>query len=215
LAPHLGFIYVTDLLAEDLPQILDRLRARTGIADWIGTTGIGIAANGGTPDLPVSGAAMETAEYYNVPAMAVMLADWPRDAYRLLAPMTDGSQAALDRHAAWIKARQPGLGVIHADPHQPGLPARIDLLAAASGAFLVGGLSSSRGAAPQVAGELGEDGLSGLLLDSGITVLAGLSQGCSPIGPLHRVTEADRNIIMSIDGRPALEVMKEEIGEML
>ena len=46
-ASNLGFLYVTDRLAEHLEGILDLLRGRTGVADWVGTTGIGVAASSG------------------------------------------------------------------------------------------------------------------------------------------------------------------------
>jgi small ligand-binding sensory domain FIST len=43
----------------------------------------------------------------------------------------------------------------------------------------------------------------------------GLSQGCAPIGPVRTVSEAAGNMIMTIDGRPALEAFCEDIGEEL
>ena len=42
---NLGFLYVTDSLAEDVGNILVYLRQRTGIEHWVGTVGIGICAN--------------------------------------------------------------------------------------------------------------------------------------------------------------------------
>jgi small ligand-binding sensory domain FIST len=48
-----------------------------------------------------------------------------------------------------------------------------------------------------------------------IEVATGLTQGCSPIGPVHTITDCDDNIVMAIDHRPALEVFKEEIGDVL
>ncbi len=42
-----------------------------------------------------------------------------------------------------------------------------------------------------------------------------LSQGCSPIGPLHRITSCERSIIATLDDRSALDVLKEDIGEVL
>ncbi len=218
----LGFVYVTDLLAEELPGILERLRQATGIADWIGTTGIGIAVNGatdnGTADTAAASSIRGAAEYYDEPAMAIMLADWAPEAYRLFSSFAGGGSAGTATwgpHAAWIKQHEPPLAVAHADPRQPGLQAVIDDLAALSGTYLVGGLASSRGIAPQIAGTLADGGVSGVMLADAIPALASLSQGCSPIGPPHLATATDRNIVMAIDDRPALEVMKAEIGEVL
>ena len=36
-----------------------------------------------------------------------------------------------------------------------------------------------------------------------------------PIGPGHEITDCQANIIIQLDGRPALDVFKEEIGEKL
>ena len=33
-----------------------------------------------------------------------------------------------------------------------------------------------------------------------------------PIGPVHRIDEARDNVVMAIDGRPALAVFREDIG---
>jgi len=58
-------------------------------------------------------------------------------------------------------------------------------------------------------------GLSGLRLDPGVTVASGLTQGCAPIGPTHAITAAQGTVLMTLDGRPALEVLKEEAGELI
>jgi hypothetical protein len=42
-----------------------------------------------------------------------------------------------------------------------------------------------------------------------------LTQGCVPLTPPHVVTEGERNIIVSLDGRPALDVLREDIGAAL
>src|SRR5207244_8390804 len=94
--------------------------------------------------------------------------------------------------------------------------------AAASGAFLVGGLVSHRCAEPLLAGDvsapqraqsaLGKAGIAGLMLAPEVAVATGLTQGCMPIGPVHRIDEARDNVVMVIDGRPALAVFTEDIG---
>lgn len=42
-----------------------------------------------------------------------------------------------------------------------------------------------------------------------------LSQGCSPIGPVREVTVAEDQNVKEIDGRPAVQVFKEDIGDVL
>lgn len=202
---NLGFLYVTDYLAADLGSILTFLRSRTGIADWVGTTGVGILAAGD----------MGRAEYFDRPAVAVMVGRFPADGYRVFAPVTDGLGGFRQSHGGWIAGRQPMLGLVHGDPRAPQAVDGLAGLAEASGAYLVGGLTSSRAGFPQIAEQVVEGGVSGVLFAGDVAVATGLSQGCSPIGPIRTVTHADGNVIAEIDERPALDVLKEDMGELL
>ncbi len=204
---ELGFLYVTDALAADLPQIVTLLRQSTGIKTWVGSVGIGIAASG--------------VEYFERPAMALLAASLPAGSWRLipnlsddlsaLAPLRDWTSEA----AAGDPLRGPSLAVVHADPRNPRLPDLVQGLAERLSGFLVGGLASSRGALDQVAGQVVQGGVSGVLFAPGTALATGLSQGCSPIGPVRTITGARQNVIFEIEGRPALDVFKEDIGEVL
>jgi len=55
-------------------------------------------------------------------------------------------------------------------------------------------------------------GLSGVLLGSEIGVATGLTQGCTPLSGSFTVTEGRDDVVMALDGRPALEVMRELCG---
>lgn len=202
---NLGFLYVTDKLAEHLEGILDLLRGRTGIADWVGTAAIGVAANSG----------QGCAEYFDRPALAVMTAALPVDSYRVFEPVHGGLAPFRTQYGGWLKSAQPLFGLVHGDPRNPMTPDILANMAEDLGLFFVGGLTSARGAHPQIAGRIVEGGVSGVLFANAVSVAAGLTQGCSPIGPVRTITEANDNIIESIDGRPALEVFKEDIGELL
>jgi small ligand-binding sensory domain FIST len=59
--------------------------------------------------------------------------------------------------------------------------------------------------------------VSGVLLSSEQLVVSGLSQGCTPIGEAYVVTEADgpHGVVKALDGRPAVEVLREAVGELL
>ena len=50
------------------------------------------------------------------------------------------------------------------------------------------------------------------MLAPGVAVATALTQGCVPIGPLRRIDEARDNVVMVIDGRPALAVFSQDIG---
>jgi small ligand-binding sensory domain FIST len=197
---RLGFLYVTDYWADALEEIAAMVRGLTGIEDWIGTVGLGICTGG--------------KEDFDEPAMAMMVAALPPDCHRLF-PAVSGDLEAFRRHAGgWIAARQGAFGIVHADPRNPKVAVLIEDLAEEVG-FLVGGLTSSRRAYGQLAGGLAEGGVSGALFAGEVAVVTGLSQGCSPIGPVRTITECAGNLAVAIDGRPALEVFKEDIGELL
>ena len=213
---ELGFVYVTDALAAHLAQIVALLRQSTGVKTWAGSVGIGIAASG--------------AEYFDQPAMAVLVAALPGTAWRLIpnlaVPNLEGESEPLDEVRRWAEGQTggplggplsgPPLGVVHADPRNPQLPQLVTDLADAVSGFLVGGLASSRGAMDQVIGhDVVHGGVSGVLFSPNVAVATGLSQGCSPIGPVRTVTGARQNVLFEIDGRPALDVFKDDIGEVL
>lgn len=195
---NLGFLYIGDRLADDAGSILTLLRQITGIEAWVGTVAVGVLAG--------------ESELFDLPAIAVMLARLPEDGFRLV-PRFDTAAAALaPAVAGWVAATPPALGLVHADPRNPHLPALLTGLAERSGAFLVGGLTSSRGAYSQICGGLTEGAASAVLFGPAVPVMTGLSQGCAPIGPGHIITACHDNVIEEIDDRPALEVFKAEVG---
>ncbi|WP_431861660.1 FIST signal transduction protein [Azospirillum sp.] len=205
---NLGFLYVTDSLAEQASSILNLLRGVTGIRDWVGTVGIGVLGGG--------------EELFDQPAIAVMAARLPEESFRVF-PVVSGDLEPMRRVAGgWLDRNGATLGLVHADPRNADLADLMTQLGEATGAFLVGGLASSRGEYPQFSGPgrgsddpVGDGGVSGVLFGNGLEVATGLTQGCSPIGPMRTITAAEENLIIEIDGRPALEVFKEDIGELL
>ncbi len=199
---NLGFLYATEALAGDLGSILAFLRERTRVQHWVGSIGLGVC-----------GAAHE---YFQVPAASALVACWPEGAFRVFGPQTAGGRALAAAEADWFARAHPAFGVVHGDPRDGRVVQTLAALSAEAGLFLVGGLAASSRAAPrQIAERVVEGGISGVVLSPDIAVATGLTQGCSPIGPVHRVTEASDNILMALDDRPALDVFKEDIGELL
>lgn len=200
---NFGIVYVTEPAAAVLPDIVQRLSAHTGVGSWVGGVGLGVC----TAD----------SEIFDEPAAAVITASLPEDDFRIFRSTKDPGAELPRRHAAWIKKSGPALAIVHADPRCPDLTKAAVDVAVASGAFLVGGLVSHRCDSPLVAGGPGEDpfgsnGVAGVMLAPEIAVATSLTQGCMPIGPVHRIDEARDNIVMVIDGRPALSVFLEDIG---
>ena len=199
----LGILYATEPAAAMLPALAAAFAEHTGIRSWVGGVGLGVCA--------------AAAEIFDQPAVAVMTAALPPDDFRIFAATGDPGSDLPRRHAAWIEASQPVLALVHADPRCRDVQRAAIETAAASGAYLVGGLVSHRCTNPLLArtpGEegLGSEGVAGLMLAPGVSVATALTQGCVPIGPLRRIDEARDNVVMAIDGRPALTVLCEDIG---
>lgn len=187
-AADLGFLYISDHLAAHAGDILTVLRGRTGIDDWVGTTGIGVLADG--------------CQLFDAPGLVAMLATVGRENRRLF------PNASPPPFPTWF-------GVMHADPRTPDLPRSVADHAAQAGGYWVGGLTASRGASPLIARGIRDGGTAGVAFSEAVSVQTGLSQGCTPIGPLHEITRGDSNLVVELDGRPAFSVLREEMGEVL
>jgi small ligand-binding sensory domain FIST len=198
---NLGFVYVTDPLADELGRITALLVQKTGVVDWVGTTGIGICATG--------------TEYFDTPAIAAMVGTFPPGSFSVFNRFDGDGEDFLAGLGDWASNGVGQFAVVHADPRDPAMMDRVPRLAEMTGSYLVGGLASSRGTYAHVAGTLTDDGLSGVVFSPDVPVATALTQGCTPIGPVREVTECQDNIAVEIDGRPAVEVFKEDIGEVL
>ena len=203
--PTLALLYITDHYASAATEILQHLSAELPlVTDWSGTVGIGIASN--------------NVEYFDEPAMAVMLLNLPSDQYRVfsgVAPLAMGFQA----HTA----------LVHADSTTFELSDLVKEMAVRTNAgYLFGGLSSSRSQNVQfaVAGDgnmrghggasgVFSGGLSGVAFGPGVGLVSRVTQGCKPVSHARVVTEVDHNVVVSLDGEPALDVMLSDLGVSL
>jgi len=200
--PTLALLYITDHFAAQAGEILEHLGAELPwVTDWSGTVGIGILSN--------------NVEYFDEPAMAVMLLELPTDQYRVfsgISPLGLGFEA----HTA----------LVHADGATHDLSELLDEMAQRTDArYLFGGLSSSRTSSVQFAvaadgnirgqgaasGVL-RGGLSGVAFGREVAVVSRVTQGCKPVSGVRTVTGADRNVVLTLDGEPALDVMLQDLG---
>ena len=195
--PTLALLYLTDHYAGQADDILEHLEAELPlITDWSGTVGIGICSN--------------NVEYFDEPALAVMLLELPTDQYRVfsgVAPLGLG----FEMHSA----------LVHADGATPDVGELIYELAHRTDAgFLFGGLSSSRSDNLQfaVAGDgnisgqgaasgVFSGGLSGVAFGPSVGLVSRVTQGCKPVSKARTVTAAERNLILELDGVAALDVL--------
>ena len=200
-AANLGFLYFTDHYAPNAAGILDLLRERTGIAHWVGSVGMGVIAVG--------------AEYMDEPGMAILVGAFPEQDFRLFSGKSRPPARAEKTASGAVAA---DFAVVHGDLNTADMSSLIeDMSHKLDSGFLTGGLTSSRCASVQIAGDVLEGGLSGVVFSSDVKVRTALTQGCSPIRagafPLrHRLTGCEGHVIETLDGRPALEVFMEDIG---
>jgi small ligand-binding sensory domain FIST len=180
----LGLVYFTDVLIEEAGQILEALREQTGVADWIGSVGTGVIATG--------------TEYQDEPAIAAMVADV--DSYAVFSGRRP------------LRGAAPHFAVVHADPAAPDLPGLVsDMTLKMASGYVVGGISSARSRTVQIANEVLTGGISGAAFGEQVAVATRLTQGCTPYPGRFRVTECEENIVVSLDGRPAFDVLKDVI----
>jgi len=196
----LGFLYITDVLADHGADILDWFRERTVVEHWTGAVGIGICATG--------------REYLDEPAIAVMVADIEPGTFRVFSGITSPEQ--VDRASLKCGNTPANFAIVHADPGNREIGDLVTKLAErVESGFLVGGLTSSRRQNVQFANGVIEGGVSGVSFTDAVTVATRLTQGCTPIAPKHAITSSQRNVIVTLDGQPALDVFKQDIGEVL
>ncbi len=194
---NLGFVYATDYYAPHFGEIVERLKAETGIQLWSGTVGLGIA----TPE----------GEVFDRPALAIMVGRFPADSFRLFGPVTKSSELA-SLAPGWLERQLGTVALLQGDSRTPELETLIADLGEAAKAFPLGGLTASRaGPASAIGGRAG--GLSGVLFGGAVEIVSGLTQGCAPLGPAMTITGAEGNVISAIDGRPAAEMLIEAVDK--
>lgn len=203
-APPLGLIYITDHYAAQAQDILDFFSNELpSVTDWAGTVGVGIAAN--------------NVEYFDEPALSVMLCDIASEHYRVFSGV-----APLVASSAFV----PHTALLHADAHTPDVAELIAELAqrTASG-YVFGGLASSRQAVVQFArkgdGNMAgqghasgvfHGGLSGVAFAQRVDLVSRVTQGCAPISPVHTITQAEGHVVLMLDDEPALDVLVRDLA---
>jgi len=200
-APTLGLLYITDHFAQAAPEILEYLQAELPlVTDWSGSVGVGIVAS--------------NVEYWDEPALALMLLDIPPDQYRVfsgVAPLGLG----FDAHTA----------LVHADGQTLDLAGLIEEMADRTDAgYVFGGVASSRatsvhfavGGNGNISGQgaasgVFSGGLSGVAFGADVPLVSRVTQGCTPVSRVHTVTASDQNVVVELDGVAALDAMLDDL----
>jgi small ligand-binding sensory domain FIST len=139
-------------------------------------------------------------EYFDEPALVLLLASLPREQFRVFSgaqPLT-----GFDAFSA----------LVHADPSTPDLPdLLVELSQRTASGYLFGGLAASRNGTHHVADGVWQGALSGVAFAQDVALVSRVTQGCQPIGPVRRITAAEQNRIVSLDGEPALHCLLRDL----
>ena len=205
----LGWCYLSDEMSPHAEAVLQNLRARLPEVAWVGAVGAGVLAT--------------KVEYWDEPALAVMVCDLPAHTFRVfhgrqpLPSWRHGQSGGWSAHVAQV----------HADARSPDLTDLISELALRTDTgYLFGGLSAGRHGCPHLAldpqaGHLDgpeawtgvwQGGLSGVAFSDAVQLVSRVSQGCAPIGPQREITACDRNVVYELDGEPALACLLRDLG---
>lgn len=193
---RLGFMYITPEFGPEAEQMLDVLRKRTRIPDWVGSVGTAVFANG--------------IEYVGEPAVTLMIGDFPEDAVQVFSgrqrpPMLDA------RTERGFRASYTAL--VHVDPQTPDVAEMIgEMSERTHSGQLFGGMSSSSTDTFQIANHVIGGGLSGAVFSSEVRTLTRMTKACHALGEPHKITRVDGQYIREIDGQPALDVLFDDLG---
>jgi small ligand-binding sensory domain FIST len=196
-----GLLYLSDSMARHGAELLNALRAATGVSIWTGCAGMALI--GGRD------------EFYETPTAVAMVGELDPDAFRLIRGPVDSYEALREQLAGFLEPDQSGRLILHADPSFAGLEALLTDIDRETAWFTTGGVSSGQGEVVQFAGGVFSGGVSGLALRESVPLAARHTQGCAPLPGQYRLSETWRNIIVKLDERPALTVFREVIGDVL
>ncbi|MCL4743945.1 MAG: FIST C-terminal domain-containing protein [Burkholderiaceae bacterium] len=195
---RLGIVYLTAALGARLDELLAALREATAVEHWVGAVAHGVCAG--------------EREISDEPALALMLADFPRGGVRVFSGR-EPPPAADERDARG--AIRSHTALVHADPATPDLPELVaDMATRTATGFLFGGIVASGGSAgaTQIADIPLSGGLSGAVFADTVSVLTRVTQGASPIAAEHQISACSSQFITELDDRPALDVLLEDLG---
>jgi small ligand-binding sensory domain FIST len=188
--PTLGFVYFTDHYAAQAEPLLAALRQRWPALAWAGCVGVGVIAGG--------------VEYFDEPALVLMLAPLPRAQFRVFSG------------AAPLAGFEAFSALVHADPSTPDLDELlVEMSKRTASGYLFGGLAASRNGQRHVADGVWQGALSGVAFTHDVALLSRVTQGCQPIGPVRNITAADGNAVLALDGEPALRCLLRDLGATL
>ena len=199
----LGILFVSYLTPENIRQLVDGIRNRISIKNFVGCTSAGVI---GTQQ-----------EVEQQPAASIILAKLPQ--VNIVSFSLNQSQLEnLETNKDWYQFFE-----VFPNEHPVFLsfpdPFSIDVdkfLLAINSSYprcpVIGGLASG-GSGPNenlliAENEYYHDGMVGFVLTGNLSMETVVSQGCRPVGQTYIVTKAEGNIIYELAGKPFLHVLQ-------
>jgi small ligand-binding sensory domain FIST len=186
---NLGFVYLGRALGPFADMVLSHLQRATGIRSWVGATGRTALGSG--------------AGHERDGGLATLVAALPERGFRLL-----------DLNVSRADGELAGAAILHAEAGAAGTVATLAGFAARSPAFLLGVVSEAGSSLPQIAGSVAEGTVSGVLLAHDFALVPLTARTCAQLGPPCRVTSRVGDEIFRLNGRPALEVLFDRLGDI-
>ncbi|PCJ99000.1 MAG: histidine kinase [Zetaproteobacteria bacterium] len=207
---NLGFLYISDYLADDATSIFNLFKSVLKIDNWIGSVGMGVIGSGKS--------------YIDMPAISAMVGKFPEDSFCIfpddnastdnegIAENDPGGPTRQEGVQSWLKNNAAMLTLVHGDPMATNDPQTfMKELEETTNSFLVGGLTSSRSKHYQIANAVRHNAVSGVFFADTVPVSTTLSQGCTPFSDLHTITKSDEFTILELDENRALDVFQDDL----
>ena len=170
-------------------------------------------------------------ELENAPGVSVLCASLPGThlqgfTYRQLPHATPGDRESLESLATEIGAEADSRGVLFfgdpfsvpAGPMTEGISSLPRVVPGLKRLPVMGGMASAGKVPGQNIITLNDHAMrtggAGVMIRGNLTVDSLVSQGCRPIGQAMVVTEAKRNVVQKLGGRPAIEAIREMVDAL-
>jgi small ligand-binding sensory domain FIST len=203
----LAVVFATPNYQSEYRELLEAVRAVSGAPSLVGCTGMSVLTSDGEfeghPGVAVLVATSNAirARPFLVPATSADASSPGRTIRRLIDPLPEG----------------PRLLVLLPDPFSVHVANLITEVEEDPAILPIVGAAASGGPGQPKSfqwcgAEIGVHAVAGLLLTGEFTLRLGVAQGCQPIGQPSRISRAEANQIIELDGRPALECLQETVA---
>lgn len=202
----LALLFASPAWADEFNTIVAAIGERTGARMVAGCSGYSLIGR--------------QREVEGEPALSLLVLSLPAAtvAARYLTQLDLANLTSPDAWRSWTGIAPAGVNawLVFADPFRLDTEQLVSGLSSAyPGLPIAGGLATGSRTAPLthvfLDGEAHSEGAVLIALGGSVTLHTVVAQGCQPIGDPWTITEAEGNIVLSIGGRPAVDVLAETI----